>query len=194
MPVRRGRHGDPAVAAGHGRRGLARFRRGGRSPARSTDSGCAGPIDPAPGARCNPAKLLLDPYARAISGAGDFGPAVYGHDLDNPCAAKRSGLRRGDAAQRDGGAAAAGRPGFRGPLAGRSSRPGRHLADTRALRDPRQGLHPAAPGYPGRDPRHLRRTGAPGGHRAPAAARVSPRWNCCRCTTACRRHFWSSAG
>jgi glycogen operon protein len=28
-----------------------------------------GPYDPASGARCNPAKLLLDPYARAISGA-----------------------------------------------------------------------------------------------------------------------------
>jgi isoamylase len=28
-----------------------------------------GPYDPASGARCNPAKLLIDPYARAISGA-----------------------------------------------------------------------------------------------------------------------------
>ncbi|HJZ28628.1 MAG TPA: hypothetical protein VJ370_20285, partial [Streptosporangiaceae bacterium] len=28
-----------------------------------------GPYDPAGGVRCNPAKLLLDPYARAISGS-----------------------------------------------------------------------------------------------------------------------------
>ena len=35
-----------------------------------------GPYDPAAGKRCNPAKLLLDPYARAISGAVSFGPAV----------------------------------------------------------------------------------------------------------------------
>ena len=29
-----------------------------------------GPYDPAQGARCNPAKLLIDPYARAITGRG----------------------------------------------------------------------------------------------------------------------------
>src|SRR6202046_1939439 len=29
----------------------------------------AGPYDPARGVRCNPAKLLLDPYARAVDGA-----------------------------------------------------------------------------------------------------------------------------
>ena len=27
-----------------------------------------GPYNPASGARCNPAKLLLDPYARAVAG------------------------------------------------------------------------------------------------------------------------------
>ena len=35
-----------------------------------------GPWDPAAGHRCNPAKLLLDPYARAISGQVEWGPAV----------------------------------------------------------------------------------------------------------------------
>jgi len=43
-----------------------------------------GPWDPGSGLRCNPAKLLLDPYSRAISGAVTFGPAVYGHDLSDP--------------------------------------------------------------------------------------------------------------
>jgi isoamylase len=44
----------------------------------------AGPYDPARGLRCNPAKLLLDPYARAISGEVAFGPAVLGHAVGDP--------------------------------------------------------------------------------------------------------------
>jgi isoamylase len=44
----------------------------------------SGPWNPAQGLRCNPAKLLLDPYARAISGTVSFGPEVYGHDLADP--------------------------------------------------------------------------------------------------------------
>ena len=39
----------------------------------------AGPWDPVRGLRCNPAKLLLDPYAKAISGTVSFGPEVLGH-------------------------------------------------------------------------------------------------------------------
>src|ERR1700753_819684 len=34
-----------------------------------------GPYDPAAGHRFNPAKLLLDPYSKAIDGAVDFNPA-----------------------------------------------------------------------------------------------------------------------
>ena len=44
----------------------------------------AGPYDPARGVRCNPAKLLLDPYARAFSGSVTFGPEVLGYAGDNP--------------------------------------------------------------------------------------------------------------
>src|SRR4029453_8770351 len=40
-----------------------------------------GPWDPARGLRCNPAKLLLDPYARATAGSVRFGPEVLGHDV-----------------------------------------------------------------------------------------------------------------
>jgi isoamylase len=43
-----------------------------------------GPYDPARGLRCNPAKLLLDPYARAISGEVRFGPEVLGYAVDDP--------------------------------------------------------------------------------------------------------------
>ena len=38
-----------------------------------------GPWDPVRGARFNPAKLLLDPYARAIDGELTYLPAIYGH-------------------------------------------------------------------------------------------------------------------
>jgi len=44
----------------------------------------SGPYDPARGARCNPAKLLTDPYARAISGTVRFGPEVLGYAVGDP--------------------------------------------------------------------------------------------------------------
>ena len=40
-----------------------------------------GPWDPARGLRCNPAKLLLDPYARAISGDVQLNPAVFPYPM-----------------------------------------------------------------------------------------------------------------
>jgi isoamylase len=46
----------------------------------------SGPFDPGRGLRYNPAKLLLDPYARAIAGDVRFGPEVVGHSLENPLA------------------------------------------------------------------------------------------------------------
>ena len=46
----------------------------------------SGPYEPARGLRHNPAKLLLDPYARAIDGEVRFGPGALGHAVDNPAA------------------------------------------------------------------------------------------------------------
>ncbi len=43
-----------------------------------------GPWDPQRGIRCNPAKLLLDPYARAIEGGVTFTRAIYDHLGDAP--------------------------------------------------------------------------------------------------------------
>ncbi len=43
-----------------------------------------GPYEPGRGLRCNPHKLLLDPYAKAIDGGVRWDPAVYGYDLDDP--------------------------------------------------------------------------------------------------------------
>ena len=43
-----------------------------------------GPWDPSAGVRCNPAKLLLDPYARAVAGEVQWHPSVFGHVPDDP--------------------------------------------------------------------------------------------------------------
>lgn len=38
-----------------------------------------GPSDPAAGLRCNPNKLLLDPYAKAVHGEVDWDPSLFGY-------------------------------------------------------------------------------------------------------------------
>jgi glycogen operon protein len=40
-----------------------------------------GPYDPARGHRCNPAKLLLDPYGKAVDGEVSWDPAVYSYNF-----------------------------------------------------------------------------------------------------------------
>ena len=42
-----------------------------------------GPWEPHKGLRANPAKLLLDPYARAIEGQVDWDQACFGYDFDD---------------------------------------------------------------------------------------------------------------
>jgi isoamylase len=43
-----------------------------------------GPYDPSAGLRCNPAKLLLDPYGLAMHGDVAWGPEVLGYPLGDP--------------------------------------------------------------------------------------------------------------
>ncbi len=43
-----------------------------------------GPWDPAAGLRCNPHKLLIDPYAGSIAGEVSWDPAVFGFRPDHP--------------------------------------------------------------------------------------------------------------
>jgi isoamylase len=50
-----------------------------------------GPWDPWRGARWNPHKLLLDPYARAVDGVFDLDAAIFGHEIE------RDDTVRGDA-------------------------------------------------------------------------------------------------
>ena len=43
-----------------------------------------GPYDPPAGLRCNPAKLLLDPYAKAVDGAVGWSPALFSYHFGDP--------------------------------------------------------------------------------------------------------------
>ena len=59
-----------------------------------------GPYDPAAGDRCNPAKLLLDPYAKAIEGTVRWDQAGLRLPVQAPWPAGRHGLGRVRPAQR----------------------------------------------------------------------------------------------
>lgn len=43
-----------------------------------------GPFDPAEGHRCDPSKLLLDPYGKAFDGGFDGDPSLYSYALPDP--------------------------------------------------------------------------------------------------------------
>lgn len=43
-----------------------------------------GPYDPANGNRFNPAKLLIDPYAKAIAGTIEWDDSLFGYEVGNP--------------------------------------------------------------------------------------------------------------
>jgi isoamylase len=57
-----------------------------------------GPWDPARGYRCNPAKLLLDPYAKAIEGQVDWNPAVFPFRIDGDGSRFEDDLSEADSA------------------------------------------------------------------------------------------------
>jgi isoamylase len=56
----------------------------GLRPAQAYGYRVSGPYDPGRGRRMNPAKLLVDPYARALDGAVRFGPEVLGYRDGDP--------------------------------------------------------------------------------------------------------------
>jgi glycogen operon protein len=57
-----------------------------------------GPWDPARGHRCNPHKLLLDPYAKAIEGQVTWGPAVFPFAMDADGSAREDRISELDSA------------------------------------------------------------------------------------------------
>ena len=121
-----------------------------------------GPFEPEGGHRCNPNKLLVDPYAKALVGRGRLAHA--GARLQ--ARTRRPHLRRPGQRGRD--AQVGG--GERRLRLGRRP-PSRYaLAQDHHLRAARQGLHQAPPRGTGGASRHLRRSRASGSDRAPEGA------------------------
>ncbi len=125
-----------------------------------------GPYDPASGARCNPAKLLLDPYAKAIDRSRHLRSGGPRPRPGRSLAAQRSRLRRV-------------RPAVprRGPVLrlGLGDPPAPTARADRLLRGARQGVHRARSRGPRCAPRHLRRPRPPGDDRATRRPRCHDR-------------------
>ena len=98
----------------------------------------SGPYEPARGLCYNPAKLLLDPYARAIEGQVRFGPELLGHATDNPSAPSPLD----SAAHMSRGVVLAGAPALT------AVRPQHALADTIVYEVHVRGFTAAHPGVP----------------------------------------------
>ncbi len=99
---------------------------------RASDTGSAWtvPSIPTAGLRCNPQKLLVDPYARAIDGEVTYSAAAYGHDLadrNRPSALDSAGVMPRSVMVQEVPPVG---PDDRGGLPVGVSRPNRHLSDT----------------------------------------------------------------
>ena len=99
-----------------------------------------GPYEPAAGHRCNPAKLLLDPYAKAVEGEVDWNPAVFGYQLGEGRPDRRRPRQRPLRAQVGGH-----QPVLR--LGQRPTAPCTPWHETVIYETPRQGLHQPPPGH-----------------------------------------------
>ena len=115
-----------------------------------------GPYDPSRGLRCNPAKLLLDPYAKAITGELAWDDGFRSGDSPDRTRPPRCRARSWST-----------RPST-GPTTGRRRS---RTADSVIYETHVKGLTADAPGGAGRAARQLRRARAPGGARAPDRAR-----------------------
>ena len=125
-----------------------------------------GPNDPSHGLRCNPNKLLLDPYAKAIDGTIEWDESLFGYHFDDP-----------DSVNDDDSAAHMPKCVVINPFFdwGVDRPPQARVRRLGHLRGARQGHDPAASRGPRGDARHLRRHRAPGDHRAPDRRSASPR-------------------
>ena len=126
-----------------------------------------GPYAPEEGHRFNPAKLLLDPYAKAISGTIRWSDALSGYSMEAPDRGARPGARRHRQRRR----AAQVRGGRVRLQLGRRQAPAHALEPHRHLRGAREGDDDAAPRRAGGAPRHLPRPRHRSDHRPSALAR-----------------------
>ena len=133
----------------------------GAGPEQSYGYRVGGPWNPARGLRCNPAKLLLDPYAKAVSGTVSFGPEVLGQAETDP-----------DAPSTLDSAAHVPRSLVVDPAFGwqDDNRPWHRYADTVLYEVHVKGFTMRHPGHPRAAARDLRRAGPRSRHRAPAGA------------------------
>ena len=112
-----------------------------------------GPWAPEQGAWCNPAKLLLDPYAKAIDGPWNWNEAVFPYHFAAP-ESSRNDLDSAPFMPKS----VVINPFFDW---GAGSPAEDAVASHRRLRDPRQGLHPHASAHSRRAARLVCRHGAP---------------------------------
>ena len=137
-----------------------------RARASATATGCTGPTTRRAGLRCNPNKLLVDPYSKAVDGPVAWDEAVFGYPFGDP-----DGRNDTDSARvraEVGGGQPVLRLGHRPVAAHPLPRDG-------DLRGARARAHRRHPEIPRSAARHLRRPGAPGDDRPPAAASASRR-------------------
>ena len=178
VPLRRRRRGAHRAARAH-RAQLARLPAGRRARASATATASTGPTTPERGPPLQPAKLLIDPYAKAIEGPSTATrptccptsrPAADDADLeldDEDDAAGDPEVRRRRRALRLGG---------RPPAAAPVDR-------DRHLRGARQGLHQAPPGRAATTCAAPTPGWRPTRRSATCRTSASPRSSCCRSTT-----------
>ncbi len=121
-----------------------------------------GPNDPGKGLRCNPNKLLLDPYAKAIDGNIDWDESLFGYNWGDP-----------DSHNDQDSAAHLPKCVVINPFFdwGVDRPPRRAYHETVIYETHVKGMTQTHPELPKNAARHLRRPGAPGDHRAPHPAR-----------------------
>ena len=177
VPVRRRRRGNARRPAGGDGALLARLSAG-RPAGTALRLSRPRPWAPEQGQWCNPNKLLLDPYAKAIEGRWEWNEAVFPyHFARSRAVAERSGQRAVlPAIDRH-------QPVLR---LGQRSAAEHAVAQDGHLRDAREGLHQAAPRDPGGAARHLRRAWRTRPRSSTCSGSASPRSSCCRSTSSSR--------
>ena len=125
-----------------------------------------GPYSAEHGLRCNPNKLLIDPYSKAVDGPVVWDEAVFGYPFGDP-----DGRNDADSAQYVPKSVVV-NPFFDW---GNDRAPRIPYHETVIYEAHVRGLTVAHPEIPHRDARHLHRPGAPGDDRPPDDGWASPR-------------------
>ena len=127
-----------------------------------------GPFNPDAGLRCDPSKLLLDPYGKSFVGDFDFGQALFSYDI---AVAAEDPAETGTPPMIDSLGHTMTTVVINPFFDWASDRAPRHaLSRDGDLRGARQGHDPDPSRHPAGTTWHLRRAGPPGDHRSPQIA------------------------